>query len=149
MAKRKTAASRAKAASASVARNPVNQIVAPQRTFASQIATSEVPDDDIFALRLDFQVEDIDFDIIESGLHAVAQERWAATPRNRRDRRLEQRFNRNRGLRRNVAARAFNRYLAEGGDPNNVQGWLNWLIANWESIFNIIKTLIGAFGGAV
>lgn len=144
-------ARKAKAGGATKA--PTNRVAqaprGPQRVYADQIKYQDIPDDDVMALQLDFRSEDVDFSILESALASVAEEKWEGMPNNRRDRRLERKFNSNRGIRRQAASRSYKRFLAEGGEEGNVQGFLEWLIANWESIFNIIKSIIGLFGGAM
>lgn len=97
-------------------------------------------------LALDVKEEDLDQEVIESGFSMVANEQWDANPRFR-DRLAQRRFNRNASMRRHAASRAYRRYLSEGGEEGNVRKFLDWLIANWDSIYKIIKSIIELFSG--
>jgi hypothetical protein len=79
---------------------------------------------------------------------AVAVEKAGDDGRmSRRERKAIQRLERNGWLARLATRRSFERYHAEGGEEGTGQGFLQWLIANWESILKMIMDIVGLFGG--
>lgn len=84
------------------------------------------------------------FEGFNDALMAVASDRMDTA----RDRRALRKLERGRFQQRLATRRSFDRYMAEGGDAGSVQGFLEWLIANWESIFKIIMQIVGLFGAA-
>jgi hypothetical protein len=87
---------------------------------------------------LQFHRDEVEWDEVYQAFDAVAHER-IPQGRNR------QKFNRNGPLRRLAAHRAFNRYAAEGGDVGDIQSFMEWLIANWESILKMVMSIISLF----
>lgn len=92
---------------------------------------------------LAFSPNDVDFDLWESAVSTVVNERLEQ-PR-WRDRLTLKRYNRNGFLRRLVTARARKTFIEEGGDVEDVQSFLDWLIANWDSILSMVMSIINLF----
>jgi hypothetical protein len=65
----------------------------------------------------------------------------------RRERKAIARLERNGWLARHSTTRAMERYRAEGGEETTGQGFFQWLVANWETILQMIMQIVGLFGG--
>lgn len=100
---------------------------------------------DELAPTLNFKAEDIDFDLMESAVSTVVVERLE--DRRWRDRRALRRFERNGPMRRLVTARAFKAYQEANPDADftDVQSFMEWLIANWDSILKMVMSIISLF----
>lgn len=74
---------------------------------------------------------------------AVATEKMGGFRERAHLRRLE----RNGPLARSVTRRAYVQFAEEGGEDGTGMKFLDWLIANWDSILKMIMSVIGLFGG--
>lgn len=92
-----------------------------------------------------FAASDIDFDLWESATSTVVNEQLES--RRFRNRAVLRRFNRNGAFRRLITARARRQYEAENptADFSDVQSFMEWLIANWDSILKMIMSIITLF----
>lgn len=95
--------------------------------------------------QLEFSAADIDFDLWESGFSSVVVERLE--DRRWRNRVAKRRYERNGFLRRHATARAFRAYQEANPDADygDVQSFLEWVIANWETILKMVMDIINLF----
>jgi hypothetical protein len=100
---------------------------------------------------LDFSVADFDAwesmslsskNAMHDSMMAVATDRMGG---NFRERRALARLERNGFLARLATRKAYAKFAETAADPGDWQSFMEWLIANWESILKMILSIIALF----